>query len=90
MTEDRCVHEMLPGQCGTCTPPTPTPAPDDRLVWVLPTSEAYHRKDCSALYGAEESSRARDAVPNELQSRTFAEARALPLRPCTACAPDVR
>ncbi|HVF03485.1 MAG TPA: hypothetical protein VNA20_01475 [Frankiaceae bacterium] len=90
MGDERCVHELLPGQCGICAPRTVAAAPRDAQVWWLPTSEAFHRPACPMLDGTHEANLARGIEDNPTEWGTVGAAVDAGLRPCQMCAPDVR
>lgn len=89
MTEERCIHDLVSGQCVLCRP-RPAPAPPDRRVWVLPTSEVFHQRDCYMFDAVHEANIVRDIPDNEPAPLTVAEALDAWLRPCERCAPHVR
>ncbi|HWL34661.1 MAG TPA: hypothetical protein VNQ77_00570 [Frankiaceae bacterium] len=88
MAEERCVHDLMREQCSLCRP-TPV-APPDRRVWVLPTSEVFHERDCYMFDAVHEANLVRDIPDNEPAPLTVAEALDIGLRPCERCAPHVR
>ena len=90
MTDDRCVHDMLPGQCALCAPkPTVSAAPRDRQVWALPTSAKFHRADCYTFDAVHEANLVRGIPDNQRRWLTVGDAVEAGLLPCEACAPDV-
>jgi hypothetical protein len=42
----RCVHDLPVGQCSLCKPTSRAAAGPDSEVWVLPTSQVFHRRSC--------------------------------------------
>lgn len=91
MSDDRCVHEFLPGQCDLCRLKAVREAvPADRQVWVLPTGEVFHTADCYILDATHQANLVRDTIDTPPKGITLAEARSRGLRRCEICAPDVR
>src|SRR5436309_1268278 len=91
LIEERCVHDLLPNQCALClAPKQPDPAPRDRPVWVLPTSEVFHKPNCYVFDATHQSNLVQGHKDSDPMPITVGEARDRRLRPCELCSPDVR
>lgn len=91
MSDDRCLHDFLMGQCDLCRPKSVRePARGDRQVWVLPTGEVFHTQDCYILDATHEANLVRDTIDTPPKGIALAEARSRGLRRCEICSPDIR
>lgn len=88
--DDRCVHDFRVGECAICGQRPSEPAPADRPVWVLPTSEVFHRRDCYMFDATHESNIVRGSHDSPPAALRLDEARARGLRPCELCSPAAR
>lgn len=85
-----CIHEFPLSQCGLCRPRKQQLASGTDQVWVLPTSEVYHRRDCYVFDAQTASNLAQGRKDSEPMPLTFPEAEGRSLRRCAFCSPHRR
>jgi hypothetical protein len=86
MTEERCEHDMLRGQCATCASATPG---STNRVYRTAGGQAFHRRQtCEWLHKGQHQAERRDQQVHPVQVTDVVDARAAGLAPCRYCFSD--
>lgn len=86
----RCVHDLPVVQCSLCKITSRAAAGPDSEVWVLPTSQVFHRRSCHVFDASAEGTRVRGFQASDPTPVSLQEAVAKRLRPCEICSPNFR
>jgi hypothetical protein len=85
MADERCRHDLLPGQCGDCEP---RPADVPRMVWITEGGAVHHRSPhCEALLAGQGYAEQRGQQTHEPEQVAYTTARASGRGACLHCFP---
>ncbi|MGW0517139.1 hypothetical protein [Crossiella sp. NPDC003009] len=83
MTDQRCVHDLLPGQCADCKAPPPGVR---KLGYRTKAGAVFHNeRDCSGLLEGQQFARYKGMDVHEPERLAWAEAQARGLAACQVC-----